>query len=371
MSPAVFEVTIPQLGVNDETVLVVEWRVRPGARIERMQVIATVETTKAAFDLETEEAGFLYPIVEAGTRVPIRTVVALVTQTADTAAVDAYLASHPVAPSKQDSRQSELGDELILTAGARKLVEEHAIDTARLPKGRIIREQDVRVLLGGDVSIPKCDGDPLNNVAVYGAAQGGLVVAEALTLAGYHVAAFLDDAEPLAKSLLNDIPVIPGSQMPVLLANGIGAVATHIASPRFRMALRDRAASHGLTMMNTIHPKALVSPSAILGQGNLIKAGAIVDTEVRIGDCCIIDNGVVLPHHVRVGSGCHIAPGASMGGDCDIGEFTVVGVGARLAPRLKIGSKVIIGVGANVVRDVPDGAIVEGTAGRVAGHRLA
>ena len=371
MSPALFEVTIPQLGVNDDTVTIVEWRVEPGSHVERGQVIATVETTKAAFDLETEEAGFLFPIIDAGARVPIRTVVALVLPAADIAAVNAYLASHPIAKPPQAPQQSAGPEELVLTAGARKLVEQHAIDLARLPKDRIIREQDVRALIGGAISIPHCDGDPFKNAVVYGAAQGGLVVAETLTLAGYHVAAFLDDAEHLVGTLLNGIPVIPGSQMPALLANAIGAVATHIASPRFRIALRDRATSHGLAMINTIHPRATVSPSALLGQGNLIKAGAVVDTEARIGDCCIIDNGAILPHHTRVGNGCHIAPGASMGGDCDIGEFTVIGVGARLAPRLKIGKNVIIAVGANVVRDVPDGAIVEGTAGRVAGHRLA
>jgi len=370
MTPTVFEVIVPQLGVNDETVTIVEWKAAPGSRVERAQIIATIETTKASFDLEAEEAGFLYPIVEPGVQAPIRAVVALVLSEPDPAVVQQYRASHPGIPSSAAQRyKTEADDEIVLTANARRLVEEHGLDLTLLPKGRVIRERDVRALIGVAAVLLEAHGDPSRNVAIYGAAQGGLVVAEALELGGYHVAAFLDDSDRLIGTILNGIPVVPGRELTALAGRGIGAVATHIAAPRFRLDLLHRARSAGVAMINVIHPHAFVSPSASMDDGNLVKAGAVIDAEVRLGDCCIVDNGVVIPHHTRIGSGCHIAPGACMGGDCEIGDNTVIGVGARLAPRLRIGSNVIIGVGASVVRDVPDYAVVEGVPGRVLGHR--
>jgi UDP-perosamine 4-acetyltransferase len=370
MTPALFEVTIPQLGVNDETATIVEWRAAAGSRVERGEVIATIETTKASFDLETEERGFFYPIVESGVRVPIRTVVALVLPEPNPSIVLEYRSSHPEVFSPKAQRgETAASDEHVLTANARRLVEEHGIDLGLLPKGRVIRERDVRVLVGAAVALPQAHGDPSRNVAVYGAAQGGLVVAEALELSGYNLAAFLDDAEELIGTTLNGVPVVPGRELGALAGKGIRAVATHIPTSDFRLHLRRRARSAGVEMINVIHPHAIVSPSVKMGEGNLIKAGAIIDTEVRLGDCCIIDNGAVIPHHNRIGSGCHIAPGACMGGDCEIGDNTVIGVGARIAPRLRIGKDVIIGVGANVVRDVPDHAVFEGAPGRLVGQR--
>ena len=61
-----FEVIVPQLGVNDKEVTIVEWRAAPGDAVQRGQVLGTVETTKAAFELEAEQEGYFYPLADAG-----------------------------------------------------------------------------------------------------------------------------------------------------------------------------------------------------------------------------------------------------------------------------------------------------------------
>src|SRR5262245_34273839 len=50
---------VPQMNVNDEHAVIVAWHVDSGTRVEAEQVIATLETTKATFDVQADRAGFL------------------------------------------------------------------------------------------------------------------------------------------------------------------------------------------------------------------------------------------------------------------------------------------------------------------------
>lgn len=50
---------VPQMNVNDEHAVIVAWHVDSGTRVEAEQVVATLETTKATFDVQADRAGFL------------------------------------------------------------------------------------------------------------------------------------------------------------------------------------------------------------------------------------------------------------------------------------------------------------------------
>lgn len=360
------EIVIPQLGVNETEGLLLEWFVQPGQPVTRGHVIAQVETSKAVFDVEADEDGVFYPLVEPGVRVSFHAPVALLLDHPDAQAVDAYRAARQeaaraAAPAAEGERQ--------YTAKAAELIQMHAIDPARLPSGRIIRESDVRALLAPEHPQPRLQPD-VRTVAVYGASQGGLAVVEVLRSTGkYETVAFLDDAPGAARADYHGLPVWPGAELEHLREKGVEAIATHIMASPVRYELRERAARAGIVYLNAIHDRATVAPTVTMGVGNIIKAGAVVDAYVEIGDCCIIDNGVILPHHNKIGNGCHLAPGARFGGNCDIGDNTVIGIGAVISARVTIGKNVIIGVGACIARNIPDNAIVEGYPGRIAGQR--
>ncbi len=74
---------MPSLGADMEAGTLVEWKVRPGDRVQRGQVIAVVETAKGAIEVEVWEDGVVGEIrVAEGTRVPVGTVLAVVGATA-------------------------------------------------------------------------------------------------------------------------------------------------------------------------------------------------------------------------------------------------------------------------------------------------
>jgi pyruvate dehydrogenase E2 component (dihydrolipoamide acetyltransferase) len=73
------EFRMPSLGADMETGTVIEWKVKPGDRIKRGDIIAVVETEKAAIEIEVFEDGIIEEIlVQPGIKVPVGTVLAII-----------------------------------------------------------------------------------------------------------------------------------------------------------------------------------------------------------------------------------------------------------------------------------------------------
>ena len=361
-------IVIPQIGVNDTTVRIVAWLVEPGQAVSAGDVIATLETSKATLDLEAESAGYVYPVAEAGQDVPVQQAIGVILpERDDRRAAEWARAQEPVAPPVADPAGGADGPRLTRRAAA--LAEELGADVSALPTDRLVREDDVRALVTPAAAGPRAGAEPPRRVAVYGASQGGVNVAETVRAMGAEVVAFLDDTPGRSGGELDGLPVWAADDLVALPGRGVEAVATHIADRDFRLALRDRCQAAGVALANVIHPAAFVSPSAGLGVGNLVKAGAVVDTGARLGDLCIVDNGAVVAHDNVIGDACHLAPGVAMGGDCRVGARSLLGVGTVVGSRVTIGSDVIAAPGAVIVRDVPDGVLVEGSPARVTGRR--
>ena len=69
---------MPSLGADIEVGTIVEWRVRPGDRVKRGDVVAMIETEKGLVEVEIWQAGVIESIVmREGQKVPVGTVLAL------------------------------------------------------------------------------------------------------------------------------------------------------------------------------------------------------------------------------------------------------------------------------------------------------
>lgn len=112
--------------------------------------------------------------------------------------------------------------------------------------------------------------------------------------------------------------------------------------------------------VKAVHPTAIVSPRATIGDGTVVMQGAIIQSSSKIGNHCIINTGASVGHDVQLGDFVHVASHATITGGAVIGEGTWIGAGAVIRQGVYIGAWTMIGAGSVVVDDIPDGVVAFG-----------
>lgn len=82
-----------------------------------------------------------------------------------------------------------------------------------------------------------------------------------------------------------------------------------------------------------IHPNAIVSPAAQLGENVTVGPFSVVGPAVTLGDRCVVDSHVVITGPTTIGSDCEFYPFAAIGGKTQdlkyLGEPTGLSIGDR------------------------------------------
>lgn len=183
---------------------------------------------------------------------------------------------------------------------------------------------------------------------LYGASGHGKVIKDIAEAQGGSVEGFVDDNPRLSKYCEKEV---------YHQADGLSPMIVSIGINKTRKAIVEKLKCQYAT---AIHPTAIVSPSAKIGEGTVVMPGAIINADAVIGKHCIINTGASVDHECVVGDYCHIAPHASLCGQVHVGEGTLIGVGASVIPCIEIGEWCTVGAGAAVVANVPDNATVVG-----------
>lgn len=183
---------------------------------------------------------------------------------------------------------------------------------------------------------------------LYGASGHGKVIKDIAEARGDSVEGFVDDNPNLMLYCGKKVCHQPDGLSPMIVSIGINKSRKRIVEK-----LNCRFAT-------AIHPTAIVSPSAKIGEGTVVMPGAIINADAVIGKHCIVNTGASVDHECVVGDFCHIAPHASLCGQVHVGEGTLIGVGASVIPCVEIGEWCTIGAGAAVVSNIPDNKTVVG-----------
>ena len=190
-----------------------------------------------------------------------------------------------------------------------------------------------------------------NRILIYDAWYMSEVITEIMELNDRIVVGYVDPQPPENQQTLNYFP----ENSDVLLAIGDNSIREYIAR---------NLTTNSRTPESAIHPTAILSNSASIGDYAFLGEYSIVRTSATIGDGLLLQSGAVISHHCKVGKFVSIGPNAAIASKVSVGDRTLIGVGASVKPGIEIGNDCIIGAGAVVVSDLPPHSVVGGNPAR-------
>lgn len=193
---------------------------------------------------------------------------------------------------------------------------------------------------------------------LFGASGHGKVIKDILNANGIKVEAFVDDNPNVNEC---------GGRPVLHNATGLSPMIVSIGVNKIRKMIVERLKGYNsaIEFMSAIHPSAVISPTAKIGEGTVVMAGAVINADAVIGKHCIVNTGATIDHDCVVEDYCHIAPGVHISGSTHVGEGTWIGVGSSVIQCLNIGKNCMIGAGSVVVKDIPDNVTAFGCPAKV------
>lgn len=141
--------------------------------------------------------------------------------------------------------------------------------------------------------------------------------------------------------------------------------AITIGEPKFRREAFARLTEAGYRGALVVHPSAVISPDAEVGEGAVIAHGAFIGSQARIGKNFYGAKGASIGHDAVIGDHVRVGVGAFVGGHTVIGENAFIGSGAMLKDRIRIGEYSVVGIGSAVFSDVEANTTVMGNPARI------
>lgn len=180
----------------------------------------------------------------------------------------------------------------------------------------------------------------MDKLYLYGAGGHGKVIKEIVEASGGKVGAFIDDN--LSRDKWAGLPVFHSVE-------GKEEIIVSIGNNKVRKMIAEKLCCRfGVA----IHPSAIVSPSATIGEGTVVMPGAIINADAVIGRHCIVNTGASVGHDCHLGNFCHVAPHATLCGTVHLGEGVWIGAGAVVIQNLSVGAWTVVGAGTVIIDNV-------------------
>lgn len=197
---------------------------------------------------------------------------------------------------------------------------------------------------------------------IIGAGGHAVSVANVAIAAGISIKYFVDASR--AGETLLDIPIIADIADLKNTSNHTYAIAIGHNAARERVH-RQIVAVHGkLTFPTLIHPTAILSVHAQVGEGTVIMPNAVVGPNSIIGCLCILNTMSSIDHDCEMSNYSSLAPGAMTGGEVTIGERSAISIGATVKNAVSIGHDSVVGGKSYVNKCIGSNLIAYGSPAR-------
>lgn len=349
-------IIVPKEGVSDTSYKVVDIYVKNGEAVKKGSMLGAYESSKAVFDIASEYEGYAFTTFKTG----------------DTIAVgDTFFAvsNENIFPVELDIKKPAklppANTQIQISAKAMQLLTENNIDPSLLNMD-LIREKDVTAYLESVANTSKPAPDTgysfrKNDVVIYGNGGHAKMCADIIMQnRQYNIAGIIDD-NPNSTGLRNYTLFGDSNVLNELYEKGLRHIIIGIG---FLNKLKKREELYNrlslkFSIPTIIHPRALIEPSVIMGDGNQIMSGAIIGSDAVIGNNCIINSGAIISHDCTIGNSTHVTPGAVLAGHIKTGERCLIGMSVNIMIGTEIGNDVTINNGLSVFKNIPSGMIVK------------
>lgn len=146
------------------------------------------------------------------------------------------------------------------------------------------------------------------------------------------------------------------------LVNGIGSVS----SAALRQSVYEKCKKRGYRFRQVIHPQAIISRRAELGEGVQVMAGAVINIGTRIRENSIINTNASVDHDCEIGAHVHIAPGVTLSGGVVVGDGSHIGTGAAVVQGIVMGHHSFVEAGGIVMRNLGERERLRAHRGQIA-----
>ena len=360
-------VVAPQVNVNDENVLVIEWMKAEGSFVKKGEVVGVIETTKALVDLETEGEGYFRPVAKPGDRVNVGGLLFILTESPDDSieSVVAEQKKKEVADTKKDKEARRW------TKKAELLAAKHGVKIQDVPAVGIVREADVEQFLRTRDSLGQVRDliddvyrtNRAERVLVVGGGRGAVQVLDILwRAANQRPIGIVDDNSKATGKIVMGLKVLGQTKIiPELLKEDAfdGAIITFSNDLLARARLFEELSRQGVPFTNVIDPSVIIHSNVSIGKGNVIIANCRIGACAEIGNNNFLSAFVNIEHHNILGSHCTFGPGVLTSSRVSLGDRIRLGTGIFIEPGVKIGDDSIIASGAIITANVTANSIVK------------
>jgi UDP-N-acetylbacillosamine N-acetyltransferase len=117
-----------------------------------------------------------------------------------------------------------------------------------------------------------------------------------------------------------------------------------------RSLMLDILFNAGVSVVNIIHPRAVISKNTTLGQDITIFANAAINVGAKLDDGCIINTDAAIDHDCFIGKCAHISSDVRLARNVSVGENAWLCIGAFVIEGIKLAKNIQVATGAVVIK---------------------
>lgn len=163
---------------------------------------------------------------------------------------------------------------------------------------------------------------------ILGAGGHGKSVAEAALLSGkWKSILFVDDCWPHKKEIAG-FPIIANMETISNIINEVSAAIPAVGNNKLRQIWFQQLKELSIPIASIVHPSAMVSSTALIGEGVAIMAGCVIGVDVNIDDGVIVNMGSSVDHDCHIGMFAHLSVGVKITGNKTVDSLNFLEAGS-------------------------------------------